>query len=139
MNRWSILLLILLLAGCEKEESDLYALGENVSIVGTWVQQQTEQEQMILKRAAGLNDNLYGFIIREDGTFVERKNAGWCGTPPISYANFDGSWSALSDSLIEITVGYWGGTMNYQIRITSLEQDELKIRYLYGEDRAESK
>ncbi len=131
--------MVLLMTGCGKELADLEPLGENSGIIGTWVRQGTEQEEVILERSPALNDSLYGFTFMENGTFIERKNAGWCGTPPITYANFDGTWNALSDSLIEITVGYWGGMMNYQIRITSLEPGELRIRYLYGDERAGTK
>jgi len=92
-----------------------------------------------LDRSEQLDPFKYGFTINDDGTFIERKNAGWCGTPPISYDNFEGTWEAVSDSLLEITVGYWGGTMTYQIRIVSLDGDNLAIRYLYAEDRAQAR
>jgi hypothetical protein len=100
------------------------------------VEKSPEEDMLLLERSSGLDPSKYGFTLRENGEFIERKNAGWCGTPPITYDNFEGTWVALSDSLLEITVGYWGGTMNYQIRIVSLEQDLLAIRYLYAEDRA---
>jgi hypothetical protein len=90
----------------------------------------------ILERSPGLDSSRYGFIIRADGGFVERKNAGWCGTPPISYANFQGHWSALTDTLLDITVGYWGGSMSYQMQIIRVNEEELHIRYLFPNDRA---
>jgi hypothetical protein len=130
---------MLALLSCEKELSDTKALGENAGVVGTWVEKNPEQDMLLLERSSGLDPSKYGFTLRENGEFIERKNAGWCGTPPIAYDNFEGTWEALSDSLLEITVGYWGGTMNYQIRIVSLEQDLLAIRYLYAEDRANTK
>ena len=46
---------------------------------------------------------------------------------------------ALSDSLLDITVGYWGGSMTYQMRIVHMEEERLKIRYLYTNDRVEAK
>lgn len=56
--------------------------------------------------------------------FIERKNAGWCGTPPIAYADFNGSW-AKNDSLIDITVDYWGGVANYHWKIISIDNNNL--------------
>jgi hypothetical protein len=139
MKKLVFLVALILLVSCEKNLQDTEALGDNVGIIGTWVEEGYEDDVTLLERVNEFDDFKYGFTIKDDGTFVERKNAGWCGTPPISYDNFDGTWVALSDSLLEITVGYWGGTMNYQIRIVSLDHDHLGIRYLYAEDRALSR
>ena len=114
------------------------ALGENVGIVGTWVDNGYMGDTLLLYRAGELDSQNYGFTIPEDGTFVERKNSGWCGTPPIAYDNFEGTWEVVSDSLLDITVAYWGGMMTYQIRIISVDAQELSIRYLYDENRVES-
>lgn len=124
---------------CEKEGPDAESLGENTGVVGTWVEEEYAEDLLWLQRSPGLDSSGYGFRIRENGEFIERKNAGWCGTPPITYANFEGTWEALSDSLLDITVGYWGGMMTYQIRIVSLDQEKLAIRYLYAGDRASVK
>ena len=139
MNRLVFLMVMVLLASCSKEFLELDSLGANVGIVGTWVQKEYLSDTTLLVRADELEDDKYGFILHEDGSFTERKNSGWCGTPPISYANYNGSWEAISDSLINITVGYWGGMMTYQIRILTFQGDYLAIKYLYSEDRAPSK
>ena len=93
----------------------------------------------LLKRAGELDEHKYGFVLKQDGTFIERKNSGWCGTPPIAYANYEGTFEVVSDSLLNITVGYWGGMMTYQIRVVSLDQEDLAIKYLYSEDMAKSR
>ncbi|MFO7935118.1 MAG: hypothetical protein R6U78_13685 [Bacteroidales bacterium] len=140
MKKWTgLLFALLLLASCAELDYTETMLGENADIVGTWVEESREELVTMLERAESLDPDKYGFIIREDGAFIERKNAGWCATPPISYENFEGTWEALSDSLLEITVGYWGGTMTYQMRILSLDGQSLRIRYLYAGDRAENK
>jgi hypothetical protein len=130
---------VTLLLSCEKEDPEAELLGENAEVVGTWVEEEYQEDLLWLKRSTELDPSRYGFTIREDGEFIERKNAGWCGTPPITYADFEGSWEALSDSLLDITVGYWGGIMTYQIRIVSLDQEMLAIRYLYAEDRTNAR
>lgn len=140
MKKWlGMILSVVFLASCAEMYEPSEMLGENEEIVGTWVEESLEDQVTTLKRAEELAQDQYGFIIREDGTFTERKNAGWCGTPPISYDNFEGTWEALSDSLLDITVGYWGGTITYQMRIVSLDEQYLRIRYLYGENRADAK
>lgn len=145
MKRALFFISLFLLISCEKESPLPEALGENGGIVGTWVENVDVSQAVVddgvtrLSRSDDLDEHSYGFTILEDGTFIERKNAGWCGTPPIFYDNFSGTWTARSDSLLEITVGYWGGTMNYQIRIVSLDEQALLIRYLYAEGMADSK
>lgn len=132
-------MLLGLLLSCENATDETEQLGENATVLGTWVEDSYQDDRLWLVRAEVLDPSRYGFTLRGDGGFIENKNAGWCGTPPITYANYEGTWEALSDSLLEVTVGYWGGTMNYQIRIVSLDGEKLAIRYLYGEDRAEAR
>ena len=139
MKRMIFLGLFALLVSCEKELLELDALGANSSIVGTWVEDEYQADTLLLHRSKALKKDKYGFTLNGDGTFIERKNAGWCGTPPITYDNFEGTWEAVSDSLLDITVAYWGGVMTYQIRIVYLGAEELAIRYLYTENRADSR
>ncbi len=139
MRKLVSLILLVMLVSCEKEFLEVGDLGENTGLVGTWVQEGYMGDTTLLKRMSALDEHQYGFTIVEDGTFIERKNSGWCGTPPIAYANYDGTWKALSDSLLNITVGYWGGVMTYQIRIVSLSEQNLAIKYLYSTDMAETR
>jgi hypothetical protein len=136
MKKLVSLVLLVMLVSCEKEFLEVDDLGENAGLVGTWVQEGYTGDTTLLRRMSALDEHQYGFTIVEDGTFIERKNSGWCGTPPIAYANYDGTWKAISDSLLNITVGYWGGVMTYQIRIVSLRADDLAIKYLYSSDMA---
>ncbi|HVO75554.1 MAG TPA: hypothetical protein VMT35_16105, partial [Ignavibacteriaceae bacterium] len=57
--------------------------------------------------------------------------AGWCGTPPICYANFSGIWEFQGDSVLKIKVAYWGGMTEYNLKIISLDRREFKVMYLY--------
>lgn len=98
-------------------------------LFGTWVRAEYEEGIMALRESEELQQDEYGFRIHSDGQFLERKNAGWCGTPPISYANYEGEWKGLSESLLEITVGYWGGTTSYRMEIVSLDSADLQVRF----------
>jgi len=138
MKRLAFLIAMVLMVSCEKNVMELDALGSNASIVGTWVENEYRGDTLFLQRNGAFDKEKYGFTISDDGTFIEHKNAGWCGTPPITYDSFDGTWEAVSDSLIDITVAFWGGMMTYQIRIVSLDAEELAIRYLYTDNRMES-
>jgi hypothetical protein len=144
MKRMLFLLSLAVIFSCSNDLPEEH-LGENKGIIGTWVElpalegNWTNEEGRTLERRSELHAESYGFTISENGDFLERKNAGWCGTPPITYDNFEGSWEALSDSLLQITVGYWGGVINYQMRIMDLQDELLLIRYLSVDERAEAK
>lgn len=139
MSKWILLFVVVSLTACESDMAELEALGLNSGIIGTWIEDEYRGDTLLLYRAGDLDEHMYSFTIRDDGTFIERKNAGWCTTPPITLDNFEGTWEAVSDSLLDIKVAYWGGMMTYQIRIITLNGDELAIRYLYTENRADSR
>jgi hypothetical protein len=139
MKRAILILVLVLLVSCEHEFLDAEMLGKNADIIGTWIEKGYEEDVALFTRGSEFDKTKYGFTINEDGTFVERKNAEWDMTASVSFENFTGQWEALSDSLLEITVGFWGGTMTYQMRIVFLDQQNLGIRYLYAEDRAPSR
>ena len=67
---------------CEKQNTDAESLGENIGVVGAWVEDHYMDDLLWLRRSADLDSASYGFKIKENGEFIERKNAGWCGTPP---------------------------------------------------------
>ena len=139
MSKWILLFVVVLLTACESDMAELEALGSNSGIVGTWVEDAYMGDTLLFQRARQLDEVKYGFIIGDDGTFLERKNAGWCATPPITYENFEGAWEAVSDSLLDIKVAYWGGMMTFQIRIISLDEEKLVIKYLYTDAREDAR
>ena len=87
---------------------------------------------MVFTRSLKFTDNhAYKFI--DDGTVIERQNAGFCGTPPITYTDNTGTWTIINDNLIRIKVPYWGGTLNYRLEIVSLDETTLKVIYFPAE------
>lgn len=139
MRRLVLLFIAVLLTGCTKDFPELEALGENTGIVGTWIDDGYRGDTLWLKRAGELDKLKYGFTIEDDGTFIERKNVGWATTLNVPLDDYEGTWEAVSDSLINITVAFWGGMMTYQIRIISVDEEDLAIQYLYSEDREEAR
>ena len=121
----SLFSVLLFLFACNQQPTQPNGSGQ---LIGTWVYERYENGLTIMKRSVSLDSSKYGFIIHRDGKFVERKNAGWCGTPPISYANFAGEWRAQADSVLSIDVDFWGGRMNYIMLVVSLTESELKFK-----------
>jgi hypothetical protein len=118
------LLFPILLISCEKEQ-ELIIENSN-ELTGSWINQVVNDSVMEYSKAETLKDNDYGFEFKPNQVFIERKNAGWCGTPPIAYADFEGTWQR-QDSILIITVDYWGGTADYKWEIISVDENSLKI------------
>lgn len=123
--RLIILLFALSIIACEQNNENAAATTDH--LIGSWFNPQYNDSIVTYDRSEGLVDNDYSFTFKEDKSFIERKNSGWCGTPPISYADFDGIWSK-NDSIIEITVDYWGGTAEYTWKVLSIDDFTLKIK-----------
>lgn len=119
-----LLLFCITLIGCEETiESKIHHSGP---IIGSWINPQYIDTLWRYERANALQVNGPGFTLNPDGLIVERKNSGWCGTPPITYANYDGTW-AKKDSLITIIVDYWGGKADYQWKVISVDDRYLTV------------
>ena len=102
------------------------------TLYNVWVKYDDDfRDPNTLRSAQKLEEGHYGFIIEKDGTFIERANSGWCGTPPISYRSYYGTWKEISEDILEINVEYWGGITTYKIQILSVNDSELKINYIY--------
>jgi hypothetical protein len=114
--------LLFIIGGCSKENMDLNP--DNL-LIGVWNFSEFRDNTYIYTRS---NDFVDGpcYKFNSDGTLTERKNSGFCGTPPISYADYTGNWSIINDTLINVTSGYWGGTMTYMLDIELLNSESLK-------------
>jgi hypothetical protein len=118
-----IFFLSLFLYSCSKDEIKIEP--DNL-LIGIWNYSDYQDNASIFTRSQEFVDN-HCYRFNPDGTFLERKNAGWCGTPPISYADYPGTWNVLNDTLIQINVGYWGGSTSYRLDIESISSKSLKV------------
>lgn len=119
------LFIFLVLNSCDKSE-DLDVSLDNL-LVGHWVEATWTGEFITFNRASSLPEDNYGLSLRSNGSLVERKNAGWCGTPPITYADFGGNWSQ-SGSDVVLNVDFWGGTAQLKWEIETVSTTTLIVR-----------
>jgi hypothetical protein len=119
--------LLVLMVSCSKDE---IPFDPDNMLIGTWTYSAYEDEVWVFERKAEFTDNIC-YKFSPDGTVTERKNSGWCGTPPITYADYPGTWSIATDTLILVDVGYWGGTISYSMDIESVDSRYLRTRILY--------
>lgn len=101
----------------------------NDTIIGCWINQIHEDNTVTYERATALEDNAPGFCFNEDGTLVVRKNVGFCGTPPITYGDYDGTWT-LEDSILTMNVDGWNGYVESSWELISVNEESLVLKYV---------
>ena len=131
MRKTYILLLVILIASfthsCKKSTIAL----DQEPLLGTWVEEKWTDGVLELEKANKLHKDKYGFTLQSDGKLIEHKNSGWCGTPPISYADFEGTWHVISDDSLAIEVDFWGGIQNFHLKILQVSNEKMKVKYYY--------
>jgi len=115
---------ILIFSSCK---DDLVEPQAPYNLYGSWVFNSQQDSVTIMQRSFKLTPDKYGFTVYSNGDFLERKNSGWCGTPPIIYADYPGKWTYKNNNNIKIDVGYWGGQTSYSMQIISLSNDQLSF------------
>lgn len=127
-----LILIIIFIAGCEKEEEALFIDEADKIYIGYWRDRENTDSTFIFERKSKLAKDVYAFGILPDGTFLENKNAGFCGTPPITYAEYEGSWLELPGDTLLVETEYWGGGMSFYLIIKSVSEKllEAKIEYI---------
>lgn len=113
------------LISCQKEENP--EKKSNPGLNGKWVNPIYIDTLVTYERSNNLIENQYGIAFGENNKCLERKNNGWCGTPPITTADYEGIWTWSADSVVNITVGYWGGEAEYVWKVLSIDEQKLVI------------
>ena len=112
------------LISCKKDDDSV--LNGNDDLVGNWINPQYTDTLISYSRTDHLIDNEPGFVFRANNTLICRQNSGWCGTPPITTADYDGTWN-WNDSVVEINTSYWGGSAKFSWKVISLDEKKLVV------------
>ncbi len=120
----TFLLLTILIAVSSCESNDEIPIDPDNLLIGNWADPVYDNETTTFQRAGSLPNEAYGVAFKADGVFIER-SSGWCGTPPLIFSDFEGTWET-EDTLIKITTQYYPGKFNW--RIVSLTEDKLVVK-----------
>lgn len=121
-----IILFVILFTSCKKDDTNF---DPNNKLIGIWNVSEYVGNSTVYNRSTAFIDE-YGYEFKSGGTLVERQNAGWCGTPPITYADYAGTWSVINDTLIQVEVAYWGGISTFQLDIESVDSKHLVAKLI---------
>lgn len=110
------------------EKGEIY--NENNPLLGYWVAGDYKEDIRTFTRANEFDPEKAGFAFFENGKLVERGNSGWCGTPPVSYTNYEGQWSVDEDNYLILNSTYWGGERTIAFEIAALDKNTLELKYI---------
>jgi hypothetical protein len=100
------------------------------ALINTWVQDGYEDGKIVYTRNNEFVHDRPGVAFDANNKLSKRQNAGWCGTPPITYRNYPGSWDWTSESTLTLRYTYWGGEAELDWQIHSLTADQMVIEVL---------
>ncbi len=113
------------LNSCQK--SDQYQPGSG--LIGVWSNPEYNDSIRRFTRLEQLVPDAYAVVFLENGQLIERKNGGWCGTPPVVYEDFKGQWRQRG-KLIDLEVPYWGGVLKETWELMELDAASLKVKVI---------
>ena len=119
---------------CTKQETSLSIIDSENLIIGTWVNSQYSDTGYTATRSVDFVTEHDGFTLNGDGTFIQRANSGWCGTPPISYANYPGTWTKFPDNKLFIETEFWGGVTSYEMEILEVNNEKIVYKLIYNNE-----
>ena len=126
---------MMLMVGCTKQNLNLESFD---NIIGCWTNPKYADNAdgksiIYYEKSNTLMSNSEGIKFLKNGTLIERKNASFCGTPPITYADYSGKWQVHNSDNIKIDVAYWGGMEHRIVKIINVTDSTLKIEILSWE------
>jgi hypothetical protein len=93
---------LVVLFGCKRSTYPLFQQFDEVVPYGTWVYSGHIDSVLIYYYAEEFEEDNSGIAFESGNVYIER-TSGWCGTPPLSYANIEGKWEIMDHNILIIT------------------------------------
>ena len=126
--RMILFLSILTFIACE-DSNEIIPINESDKLIGSWINPIETDNGLKLTRVNDLNKDEYGISFLTNKECIER-SSGWCGTPPITFFDFQGTWTR-NDMIITISIDNGiDGLVDIKWEIKSLNDEYLIIERL---------
>ncbi|MEE9406722.1 MAG: hypothetical protein V3V28_01480 [Polaribacter sp.] len=120
MKKIITLLIFATLLSCDENNQNIE--DTNNLLIGNWTHLTYDDEETTFSRVNSLPENKYGVSFKTNGDYLE-KSSGFCGTPPLSFYNINGSYE-LKEGLININLNNY----SFGWRIISLTKTTLVVK-----------
>lgn len=120
------LLAALFCASCSSSDP---AAPQDPAISGAWGLESTDSESgiRIYSKLNSLSGDQNGYMFGSGGSLLVR-DAGWCGTPPLAFSNYEGSWVEEEENILLLTYPQLEEMQDFRLVILSLNGDEMQCR-----------
>lgn len=99
-------------------------------LIGIWVYKSFDKDIIEYRKSDTFVHDEPGLEFKNKGKLKKRQNTHWCGTPPVVYRNYRGTWALTSDSTLKIKYKYWGGKAVEDLQIVELSESKLKLKLI---------
>ena len=124
-----LFLIIIINIGCDNDSESL-KIDESNMLIGYWINPVYTDSITTFERANRFKEDAYGVAFLTNDVSLER-SSGWCGTPPLIFADFQGKWQK-NDSIITITIDNGiAGVMDNHWKIKTLDEKHLVIERMH--------
>ena len=115
------------LASCDKSDA---VAPEVAGVDGAWALAEVmpETESRTYRKLEELSGRIDGFEFEPNGKLMVR-NAGSCGTPPLTFSTFEGSWVAEGDESYILTYYYLGTLSDIRLTVLSANEKEMECHF----------
>jgi hypothetical protein len=134
-NSIPLLLLLFVLIAASRDEKAI----AKKHLIGIWLfEENTSSENSAsLTKSKKFKEEEPGIQLKKNGKLVKRQNSGKCATPPISYANYEGTWAMTGNSTLTVKYELFDGTIEEDWKIIETNKNKRKIIVL--DSRTKSK
>ncbi|MGD9202695.1 MAG: hypothetical protein PVI26_14130 [Chitinispirillia bacterium] len=134
--RYVVLTVTLLFFSCDELHKSFLDLlintnskGNEYKFIGLWVQMKFLDRKVIYEKSIEFDKNKPGIEFKSDNSLIKRQIIGWCGTPPVTYGNYTGTWKFVGTNILEVIYEYWGGQDTSEIFLDSVSNDLLILEW----------
>ena len=124
-NSIPLLLLLFVLIAASRDEKAI----AKKQLIGIWLFEEntSSENNASLLKSKKFREDEPGIQLKKNGKLVKRQNSGRCGTPPISYANYEGTWAMTGNSTLTVKYEFFDGTIEEDWKILETNKNKLKI------------
>jgi hypothetical protein len=131
MKIFKLICIVFILSGFVSDQAPVKIDDE---IIGAWVFSKYEDGLRHYVKKNKLAKDKAGIEFKSDGKFIIRQNVSWCGTPPITYGNYEGVWEKGSDSTLLITYEEHGKKCREEWLVSSFEKEKLVMKRTFYQE-----
>lgn len=88
---------------------------------------------VIAKKSNIFVNELPGISFQKDGSLIKRTNADSNFEEPINYADYQGAWTQLNDSMVSIFYAFLNGVSKYDLHIIDVNQLTLTYTVIFDD------